>query len=172
MRLGGGEGDAPKKGQRGAKTNDAKRGHPFWREPVQISALQDQSIQKPNSDRAHDLYPRQRFAHKETTDQTERVKSESPPEQSRDRREKIRQGREMIKNRMQMVRLELPLLDQVHHAGNASEGKRAVGDKRDGRVKFQPRVRAYADGVWFINRREQRKKLKQNHQRRGEGAHQ
>src|SRR5207237_3513702 len=37
--------------------------------------------------------------------------------------------------------------------------------KRDGRVKFQPRVRAYADGVWFINRREQRKKLKQNYQR-------
>jgi len=26
--------------------------------------------------------------------------------------------------------------------------------------------------VWFINRREQRKKLKQNHQRRGEGTHQ
>ena len=73
---------------------------------------------------------------------------------------------------MQMVRLELALLDQVHHARDAGESERAVGDQRDGGVKFQPRICGQPSAMRIIDWRDQRKQLQQHHQRRGKGAHQ
>ena len=73
---------------------------------------------------------------------------------------------------MQMMRLELALLDQVHHACDAGESERAVSDQRDRGVKFQPRICRQPDMVRFIDWRDQRKQLQQDHQRRSECAHQ
>ena len=78
----------------------------------------------------------------------------------------------MIKNRMQLVRFELAFLHQVHHARDASERERPIGHERDRGVKFQPRICRQLHWVTNVNWRDERKDLQQDHQRRGEGAHQ
>ena len=60
----------------------------------------------------------------------------------------------MVKNRMQMARLELALLNEVHHTRDAGESERAVSNKRDGRVKFQPRIGRQSSAVRCVDRRE------------------
>src|SRR5262249_14978779 len=123
-------------GQGRAKSNDAKRSHAFRREPAQVASLQNESVKNPNPDRAKDLRPRQRLAHKKSANQPEGIKHEPPPKKSRDRGEKISQRREMIKNRMEMMGLELPLLHQVHHAGDTGERERTVSHQRHRGMKL------------------------------------
>jgi hypothetical protein len=77
----------------------------------------------------------------------------------------------MIKNGMQLMRLELALLHEIHHARNASESKGAVGDDRNRRVKFQPRVRRQFHWMADVDWRNQGKSLQQKNERRGERAH-
>src|SRR5256885_12707001 len=48
------------------------------------------------------------------------------PEQPCNRREQIRQRRQMIKDRVQLMRLELPLLHEVHHPRDAGERERPI----------------------------------------------
>jgi hypothetical protein len=72
---------------------------------------------------------------------------------------------------MQLVRLELALLHEIHHARNAGESECAVGDNRNRRVKFQPRVRRKFHWMADVDWRNQGKSLQQENQRRGERAH-
>src|SRR5919108_6630854 len=78
----------------------------------------------------------------------------------------------MIKNRMQMMRLELALLQEIHDARDASECKCAIGYQRNRCMKLQPGIRGNVYRMPGINWRYQGKTLKQQYQWRGECAHQ
>src|SRR5204863_7196110 len=76
----------------------------------------------------YDLYARQWMARKKSAYHTQRVECETPPKQPGNSSKKISQRRQVIKNRMKLMCLELTFLYQVHHAGDASERERAIGD--------------------------------------------
>src|SRR3954452_6936237 len=105
-----------------------------------MAGLQDSRVKQPNSNRSHDLNARQRVTGKKAANDAYSVKRKTPPQQTRDHRKQIRQRRQMIKDRMQMVRLQLALLQQVHHARYASERERTIGNERQRRVKFKPGI--------------------------------
>src|ERR1041385_7686903 len=77
----------------------------------------------------------------------------------------------MIKNGADLVRLNLALLDEIHYAGDASERERAICHRGNRRVKFQPGIRQQSERVPNINWRDESKRLNQDNQRRGDGAH-
>ena len=52
----------------------------------------------------------------------------------------IMNRRELIKNRLEVVRLELALLREIHGAGHAREGEGAISHHGKRRVQFQPRI--------------------------------
>src|SRR6266567_3645317 len=168
----GGESDSPEKGERRAKSDDAKRGYAFRSKPAKMSALQNRTVKQPDADGANHLHPRQRLPDKEPAHQPDRVKRKSPPKQPRDRREEIAQRRQMIKNGMQLMRLELALLHEIHHARDASERERAVSDQRKGRVEFQPRIRRQPRRMEIVDLGQQSECLNDKNERRGERAHQ
>jgi len=168
----GGESDPPEKCERRAKSDDAKRGYAFRSKPAEMPALQNRTVKQPDADRANHLHPRQRLADKEPAQQPDRVKRKSPPKQPRDRREEIAQRRQMIKNGMQLMRLELAFLHEIHHARDASERERAVSDQRKGGVKFQPRIRRQPRRVEMVDPGQQSKCLNDKNERRRERAHQ
>src|SRR4030095_15342978 len=91
------------------------------------------------------------------------VKRKTPPQEARDRGEQVGQRREMIKDRMQMMRLQLALLQQVHHAPDASERESAIGHEGHGCVKFKPGISR--EGYWVSNVDgcDQSKTLQQQH---------
>ena len=165
------EGDAPEKCQRRAESHDAKRGYASRRKLAKVSALQNRGVKQPHTESANRLHPGQRFADEETAGEAKCVKCETPPKQPRDRREKIGQRRQVIKDRTQLMRLELAFLHQIHHARDASERERAVGHERHRSVKFQPRIGRQFHRVPDIDRREQGKGLNQENQRRRERSH-
>ena len=78
----------------------------------------------------------------------------------------------MIKNRAQLVSLELPFLDKIHRAGDAGERERAVGDNRDRGVKFQPRIWRDWRSAWCVDWQDQSSNLEKKNKRRGKRAHQ
>jgi hypothetical protein len=73
---------------------------------------------------------------------------------------------------MQLMRLKLSFLDQVHNAGDASKSERSICHDRNRSVKFQPRIAWHFHGVTDVDWRNERKTLQQNYQRRCERAHQ
>ena len=64
-----------------------------------------------------------------------------------------------LKSRLGVAGLKLALLHEIHHARNASEPERAIGDDRSRSVKFQPRIRWRLGGVPHINWCDQGKRL-------------
>src|SRR5205814_10395900 len=78
----------------------------------------------------------------------------------------------MIKNRAQLVSLELPFLDKIHRTGDAGERKRPVGDYRNRGVKFQPRIWKHTRRARSVDRQDQSSNLEKKNKRRGKGAHQ
>ena len=168
----GAESDPPEKCERRAKSDDAKRGHAFRSKPAQMSALQNRTVKQPDADRANNLHPWQRLPDKKTANESERIKRKSPPKQSRHRREEIGQRRQMIKNGMQLMGLELALLHEIHHARDASERERAVRNQRKRGVKFQPRIRRQPRRVEIVDLGQQSKCLNDKNKRRRERAHQ
>ncbi len=58
-----------------------------------------------------------------------RVKRESPPQQPGNRCEKDRQRRQMIKDRMNLMRFKLALLHEVHDSGDAGQSERTIGNQ-------------------------------------------
>src|SRR5213079_2882555 len=116
-----GESDSPEKRQRSAESDDAKRGHVFRCETAKMPALQNCGVKQPDAKGAHHLHIRQWLPHKKTAGQSKSVKRKAPPKQARDRREKIGQWRKMRENRVELMRLELPLLDEIHHASDTRE---------------------------------------------------
>src|ERR1700756_133868 len=99
--------NSPEKRQRGAKTDDAKCGHAFWREPTKMAALQNRRVKQPDPKSGPDLHARQWMAGKKTTHDSQRVKRKPPPKQTGDGSEQISQRGQMIKNRMQVMCFEL-----------------------------------------------------------------
>src|SRR6266566_8501960 len=122
-----GERDSPEKRQRGAKSDDAKRGYAFRREAAKMSALQNRRIKRPDGNGGHHLHARQWSPGKKPAHNPKCIKGKTQPKQSRDGRKKIGQRREMIKNGMQLMRLELAFLHEIHHARNAREREGTVG---------------------------------------------
>src|SRR5215216_2285558 len=124
-----------------------------------MAALQNRGVKQPDSKSSPDLHTRQWMPGKKTTHDPERVKRKPPPKQTRDGSEKISQWRQMVKNRMQVMCLELALLHQVHHSCNTGERKGAIGDERNGCVKFQPRICRHFNRVTIVDGRKQRETL-------------
>src|SRR5262249_41109346 len=106
-----------------------------------MASLQDRRVKEPKRNRGYHLDAGQWMTGKKTAHDPYRVKRKTPPQQARDRCEQIRYGRQVIKDRMQLVRLELALLQQIHHASDASERERTIGHQRNRRVKLQPGIR-------------------------------
>src|ERR1700719_1353211 len=77
----------------------------------------------------------------------------------------------MIRNGTGLVSLNLAVLDEIHYAGGAGERKRAIRHRGNRRMKFQPGIRQQFERVPNINWRDESKRLNQDNQRRGEGAH-
>ncbi len=65
----------------------------------------------------------------------------------------------MIKDRMQLVRLQLALLQQVHHPCDASEREHTIGHERHRCVKFKPGIRRETHRVPGVDWRDQGKTL-------------
>src|SRR5690349_21512539 len=124
----GAERDSPEERQGRTKTNDAECGHPFRREPAQMAALQNRRVKKPDAESANDLQTRQWLADKKATEKAQGVKSEAPPEKAGDGDEEIAQRRQVREDRMDLPRLELVVLHQIHNSGNAGESEGAVGN--------------------------------------------
>src|SRR5205807_176974 len=114
---------------------------------------------------------RQRFAGEKSADEAGGIKRKAKPEQARDRVEEIRQRRQPIKDGMNLMRLELPFLHEVHHARHTREREGAVGDHRDRGVKFQPWVGRQTRRMRHIDRHNQGKRLQRENERRRERAH-
>ena len=95
---------------------------------MQVPPLQDRSVKNPNRERTDHLQPGQRPAGEKAADQTRGVKREPQPEQPDKRREQITERRQMIKDGVQLMRLQLPFLNEVHHARDAAERERPVRD--------------------------------------------
>jgi len=136
-----------------------------------MPALQNCGVKDPDTKSANHLQARERSPRKKTANQSKRIKREAEPKQPRDRSKKIGQGRQMIKNGMQLMGLELALLDEIHYPGNAGEPEGAISDERNRGVKFQPGIWRQFDRVPHINRRDQGKSLNQENERRGERPH-
>jgi hypothetical protein len=111
------------------------------------------------------------MAGEKAADYTEGVKRKAPPKQPSNGSKKITQRRQMIKNRVEPMCLELAFLQQIHHAGDAGERERSVRDERNRSMKFQPRICWQLRWMTNVDRRNERKDLQRDHQRRGEGAH-
>src|SRR2546423_14163810 len=77
----------------------------------------------------------------------------------------------MIKDGVQLMRLQLPFLDEVHNARDARERERAIRDHRHRGVEFQPRIYRHPYRMPDIDRREQREPLNEQGQRRRERTH-
>ena len=137
-----------------------------------MAALQNRCVKQPDPDGGYHLHARQRVTGKKTAHNTQRVKPQTPPQKPGNSREKICQRRQMIKNRMQLMRLKLAFLDQIHDASDASQSERSIRHGRNRSMKFHPRIGRNIHGVAHVDRRNERKTLQQNHQRRGKGAHQ
>src|SRR5437868_870776 len=69
------------------------------------------------------------------------------------------------------MRFKLALLYQVHDAGHAGQREGAISDKRNGGMKFQPRIGDDANGARRIDRRKQSKQLQHQNKRRSERTH-
>jgi len=106
-----------------------------------MAGLQDDPVQQPDSNSSHCLDARQRMAGKKTAQYTQRVKRKTPPQQAGDGSKQVSQRRQMVKNRMQLARLELVFLHEVHDAGDASEREYTIGHERNRSVKLQPWTR-------------------------------
>src|SRR5947208_15164307 len=103
-----------------------------------MAALQNRSVKQPNPNSGHHLHVRQWSPGKKPAHNPKRVKGKAPPKQPRDSRKKIGERREMIKNGMQLTRLELAILHEIHDAGDAGERERTVGYDRDDSVRPKP----------------------------------
>src|SRR5438105_9851072 len=124
-----------------------------------MAPLQDRRIKQPDPNGGDDLNARQWVAGKKTAHNTQRVKREAPPQQSGDGCIKVCQRWQMIKNRMQLMRLKLAFLDQIHDAGDASESERAIGHDRNRSVKFQPRIGWHFHRMTTVDWRNEREAL-------------
>src|SRR3982074_3496406 len=102
----------------------------------------------------------------------QRIKRKAPPKQPSNSSKKITQRRQMIKNRAEPMCLELAFLHQIHHPGDAGERERSIRDERNRSMKFQPGICWQLRWMTNVDRRNKRKELQRDHQRRGEGAHQ
>src|SRR2546430_1004382 len=72
---------------------------------------------------------------------------------------------------MQLMRLELSFLHEIHDASDAGERERTVRHDRDRGMKLEPRVRWQLHRMPHIDRRKQSQCLNQKNKRRGECAH-
>ena len=61
-----------------------------------MSALQNSGVKQPDAKGEHHLQTRQRLPNEEAAQKPERVKSETPPKQTRDGYEQIAQGRQIL----------------------------------------------------------------------------
>ena len=96
-----------------------------------MASLQDCGVQQPKRNRGHHLDAGQGMTGKKPAHNSGGIECKAPPQQARNRCEQVGQRRQIIKDGMQMVRLELALLHEVHDARNASERERAIGHQRN-----------------------------------------
>src|ERR1700731_3466656 len=92
------EGDSPQKCQCRGEAADAEGSDTTGREPTEMAAVQNRSIEQPYSERTKHLQARQRLSDQETAHKPDGVKGKTPPEQPRDGGKQIGQWREVIEN--------------------------------------------------------------------------
>src|SRR2546430_5900096 len=105
-----------------------------------MAALQNRSIKQPNPNSGDHLHVRQWSPGKKPAHNPKRVKGKSQPKQPRDSRKKIGERREKIKNGMQLMRLELALLHEIHGARDPGERAITARHEPDRSVKPQPSI--------------------------------